>query len=170
MTRHDQVVLCTFTRTELAAEALQALQRLESRRPGMQPDNVAVIRRNDQGEISFYETREIEEASSTSSLAMVVGWMLGAAGAILGAPLGPDYGVRFGAYAADDATLRHDVGFPDEILRRLGEQLQAGSSALLMLVHASQREHILAELRQLGGELVEISTLPPATLEALQKS
>jgi uncharacterized membrane protein len=167
MSKKDQLVICTFPNAEQAAAALQLLQDHERRRPGHHLDNIAVVRRNENGEISFFETREVEEAQSTSSLAMVVGWMLGAAGAILGGPLGPDFGVRFGAYAADDATLRHDVGFPNQVLRRFGEHLQSGSSALLTVATAAQRDELLAELRRLGGELVENSTLPAKMLEAM---
>jgi uncharacterized membrane protein len=167
MSTKDQLVICTFPDAEQADAALRALHDHESRRPDSHLDNIAVVRRNENGEISFFETREIEEAHSTSSLAMVVGWMLGAAGAILGGPLGPDFGVRFGAYAADDATLRHDVGFPDEVLRRFGEQLHAGSSAILTMATAAQRDELLGELRRLGGELVENSTLSAKMLEAM---
>ncbi len=167
MSDKDQLVICTFPAAEQADAALRALQDHEHHRPAGHLDNIAVVRRDENGEISFFETREVEEAQSTSNLAMVFGWMLGAAGAILGGPLGPDFGVRFGAYAADDMTLRHDVGFPDEVLRRFGEQLQSGSSALLTVATAGQRDELLAELRRLGGDLVENSTLSAKMLEAM---
>jgi uncharacterized membrane protein len=65
-----------------------------------------------------------------------------------------------------------DLGFPDSALARLGEQLQAGSSALLTLVDPTEAEIVISELETLGGQLMQ-HTIPAdvlAKLEAASKA
>jgi uncharacterized membrane protein len=65
-----------------------------------------------------------------------------------------------------EAAAQRDVGFPDEALRQLGEQLHAGSSALVTLVEPDQAATVVAELEKLGGTITH-SQLPPETIAAL---
>jgi uncharacterized membrane protein len=84
----------------------------------------------------------------------------------VGAPLGVAPGVASGAAMGNEAAAQRDVGFPDEILRQLGEQLLAGSSALITLVDPDHSATVVAELEQLGGTIMQ-GQLPAETVAAL---
>jgi uncharacterized membrane protein len=96
----------------------------------------------------------------------VLGWLLGAANTLVGAPLGVAPGVEAGAAFGNEAAAQRDVGFPDETLRQLGEQLHAGSSALVTLIDPKHSATVVTELEKLGGTIIQ-GQLPPATVAAL---
>lgn len=168
MSKHNQLIVTLFDGAERADEAREALQALDERSHVLHLSNIAVVRRDDDGAIAFSETAEARTTDDVSGLAMVVGWIIGAAGAVLGAPLGPAQGVGIGAATGLDAAVQRDVGFPDEALRHLGERLQSGHSALVTLVAPASREAVLAELARFDGTPIE-STLPPETLAELER-
>jgi len=53
--------------------------------------------------------------------------------------------------------LVHDMGFPDSGLRHLGEQLDAGRSALILLVKPDEEPVVVAELQRLEGKIMQHS-------------
>jgi len=91
---------------------------------------------------------------------------LGAANTHVGAPLGVAPGVESGAAFGNEAAAQRDVGFPDQTLRQLGQQLHAGSSALVTLVDPQHSTTVVAELEKLGGTIIQ-GQLPPETVAAL---
>ncbi|HJZ45662.1 MAG TPA: DUF1269 domain-containing protein [Roseiflexaceae bacterium] len=166
MASNTQLIVCTFDGDAKADEARAAIQSLDEQLNTIKLGNIAILRKGADGNVTFYETEELREYSRDSTFGIVLGWLLGAANTLVGAPLGVAPGVESGAALGTEAAAARDVGFPDEALRQVGEQLHAGSSALITLVESGQSATVVAALQKLGGQILQ-GQLPPETLAAL---
>lgn len=166
MATHNQLIVCTFP-GDAAEEARVAIQDMAAESQAAAPDNIAVLRKREDGAVTFWETASANERRTDTSFGQIAGWLLGAVGAVLGAPLGPAHGMTTGDAAATEVAAARDVGFPDEMLRHLGERLGAGESAIVTLLPFNRARPVMAELERLGGKPVQ-STLPPEMLSALE--
>ena len=164
---HTQLIICTFDGDAKADAARAAIQALDERFGTLKLGNIAILRKGADGNVTFWETEELREYSRDSTFGIVLGWLLGAANTLVGAPLGVAPGVEAGAALGTEAAALLDVGFPDQTLRQLGEQLHAGSSALVTLVDPDHSATVVAELEKLGGTIIQ-GQLSPETIAALK--
>jgi uncharacterized membrane protein len=167
MSDADQLIVYTFDGAGRAEEARAAIAALEARRDPAAIGNVAVVSKAADGALSFWETAEADELRRDADIYSLAGWLLGAVGAVLGAPLGPRQGVDAGAGVGGAVAERVDTGFRDEDLRHFGEQLVSGSSAVIVLVRRDEAAAVIAELEALGGTLAQ-TTLPAETVHRLR--
>ena len=167
MASHTQLIICTFDGDAKADAAGAAIRAIDERLGTLKLGNIAILRKGADGGVTFSETEQLHEYSRDSTFGIVLGWLLGAANTLVGAPLGVAPGVESGAALGTEAAAQRDVGFPDEALRQLGEQLHAGSSALVTLVDPDHGATVLAELEKLGGTIMQ-SQLPAETVAALK--
>ena len=169
MAQHIQtkLIICTFDGDTKADEARAAIQALDQQFDTVKLGNIAILRKDADGKVTFSETEELREYTRDTTFGMVLGWLLGAANTLVGAPLGTAAGITSGAALGTEAAAVRDVGFPDEALRQLGQQLHAGSSALVTLVQPEHSAPVLAELEKLGGTTIQ-GELPPETVAALE--
>jgi uncharacterized membrane protein len=166
MASNTQLIICTFDGDAKAEAAHAAIQALDERLGTLKLGNIAILRKGADGNVTFWETEELREYRRDSTFGIVLGWLLGAANTLVGAPLGVASGVESGAALGTEAAAQRDVGFPDQALRQLGEQLLAGSSALVTLVDPEHSAIVVAELEKLGGSITQ-GQLPPETVSAL---
>jgi uncharacterized membrane protein len=166
MSSHTQLIVCTFDGDAKADAARAAIQALDEQIGSLKLGNIAILRKGVDGNVTFWETDEQREYRRDSTFGIVLGWLLGAANTLVGAPLGVAPGVEAGAAFGTQAAAQRDVGFPDETLRQLGAQLHAGSSALVTLVDPEHSATVVAELEKLGGTIIQ-SQLPLETVAAL---
>ena len=166
MASNTQLIVCTFDGDAQAEAASAAIQALDRQINTLKLGNIAILRKGADDKATFWETDELREYSRDSTFGIVLGWLLGAANTLVGAPLGVAPGVESGAAFGTEAAAQRDVGFPDEALRQLGEQLHAGSSALVTLVDPDHSAIVVAELEKLGGTIMQ-GQLPPETVAAL---
>jgi uncharacterized membrane protein len=167
MASHTQLIVCTFDGDAKADAARAAIQTLDEQIGTLKLGNIAILRKGADGNVAFWESDEQREYRRDSTFGIVLGWLLGAANTLVGAPLGVGPGVAAGAALGNEAAAQRDVGFPDQSLRQLGEQLHAGSSALITLVDPEHSATVMAELEQLGGTIIQ-GQLPPDTVAALK--
>lgn len=168
MSDHTQLIVYTFDGDSKAEEAREAIRALDERHESVRLGNVAVIARHADGRLDFWESAEADEVRRDASVWSVAGWLAGAIGAILGGPLGPRQGLDAGAGFGAELAERADLGFGDDDLRRFGEQLVAGSSALIALVRPQDAAAVAGVLEALGGTLAQ-SSLPPKTVARLAR-
>jgi uncharacterized membrane protein len=166
MASNTQLIICTFDGDAQAEAAGAAIQALDERLGTLKLGNIAILRKGADGHVAFWETQELQEYRRNSTFGIVLGWLLGAANTLVGAPLGVAPGVESGAALGTEAAAQRDVGFPDHTLRQLGEQLHAGSSALVTLVVPDHSAIVVAEVEKLGGTIMQ-GQLPPETVAAL---
>jgi uncharacterized membrane protein len=50
-----------------------------------------------------------------------------------------------------------DYGVNDDFIKELGDKLEPGTSAILVLVHDVEPEKVINDLKQLGGEVIHTS-------------
>jgi uncharacterized membrane protein len=163
---HTQLIVCTFDGDSKADAARAVIQALDEQIDTLKLGNIAILRKGTDGNVTFWETDALREYRRDSTFGIVLGWLLGAANTLVGAPLGVAPGVESGAAFGTEAAALRDVGFPDQTLRQLGQQLHAGSSALVTLVDPEHSATVVAELEKLGGTIIQ-GQLPPETVAAL---
>jgi len=166
MASKTQLIICTFDGDTKAEAASTAIQALDEQLGTLKLGNIAILNKGADGNVTFWETEELREYRRDNKFGIVLGWLMGAANTLVGAPLGVAPGVNAGAAFGTEASLQRDVGFPDQTLRQLGEQLHTGSSALVTLVDPDHSATVVAELEQLGGTIMH-GQLPPETVAAL---
>lgn len=166
MTPDTHLVVCMFDGETMADEARQAIRALDARLDTVKLGNIAVLSKNTAGTIDYWESSEVAEERRNSIFGMVVGWVFGLAGLIVGSPAGPVQAGLAGELVGASAPIDRDYGFPDQELRHLAESLDAGSSVLITLVHPAEAALVVAELDQLGGHLIQ-RTLAPEVVTRL---
>jgi uncharacterized membrane protein len=82
--------------------------------------------------------------------------------------LAPLLGMAVGAAAGGAVGSRSDVGVSDDFLKNLGEKLQPGGAALIVLVRKVTPDKVLPEIQPYGGEVLQTS-LDDASEERLRE-
>ena len=85
-----------------------------------------------------------------------------AGGALWGGLIGmlflvPLFGMLVGAAAGGTSGALMDVGINDQFMKDLGEKLQPGGAALIVLVRKVTPDKVLPEISQYGGEVIQSS-------------
>ena len=71
--------------------------------------------------------------------------------------LNPLLGLAVGAASGALGGYMTDFGIDDEMMRRMGQELEAGESALFVLVRKSTPDRVIPVLRSLQGEVLHTS-------------
>ena len=82
--------------------------------------------------------------------------------------LNPLLGVAVGAASGALAGALTDVGVDDKFMKELGQKLEPGSAALIVLVRRSTPDKVLPEIQKYGGHVLQssLSTEAEERLEA----
>jgi uncharacterized membrane protein len=165
MAHNSQLIICAFDAVAKADEVKGALRELDKESPTVELGDIAIVKKDPDGAISFHETGDHRTVVGkvAGAVAGGVAWFVYAFAGSLGNTAGPM--VYDGAYNAAQSRIK-DAGFPDSALRELGEHLDAGSSALITLVTDDEADLVKARLEQLGGVFIE-HTLPAEVAAAL---
>ena len=160
-----RLLVYTFDSAGQAEAARSALEVLDRHLGGVQ-GHVAVVRREADGSISLREPQDLREELSDLASRLVGGatWFVYTFVGLMG----PQPAV-IAEQLTDDAVHRlvRDGGFPDAALHDIGQELAAGSAAVVALLPDAERGAAVAELEQLGGRLWD-HPLPPAVTQALR--
>jgi uncharacterized membrane protein len=97
-----------------------------------------------------------------------------AGGAVWGGLIGllflnPLLGMAIGAASGAAAGAASDYGVDDKFMKELGEKLQPGNAAVLVLVRESTRDKVLPEVSKHGGHVIQ-SSLSNEQETALQEA
>jgi uncharacterized membrane protein len=130
------IMIASFPATNGAASALDLLKAAN-----LQLGNVALVRRETNGGVDFSETQDWGVGKS-AMVGALAGFLLPGVGTITLA-IG-------GALAA--AFL--DLGFPDNLLKQMGEGLAPGTSMLVALVGTEGLERARGVVAQAGGTVL----------------
>ena len=135
-----QVVVAAFKDENTASEALKALK--QARNQGLiRIVDAAVLRKDEKGKLHIKETAD----------------MGGGKGAVIG-----------GAVIGGLAAKLHDGGFKDERLKKLGEGLGPGNSAIVAVVEHTWVREVERQMAEAGADVVteQISADIAAQLQA----
>lgn len=146
-----QLIASTFEGAGAIASAEAAARAIVQRFEHLKDQNVAVLERQQDGELRVRETAEAREATRDQTAGTVLGWLLGFANALVGAPSNPIQGATIGEAVGQETGVSSDVGFPDDFLQQLGETLGRGDAALLAAVPHEDSAALVELLSNHGG-------------------
>lgn len=130
-----------------AQEALLAAMRLKAR-GFLTLDDAAIVHKEDAGRVRIVQTRDVsvgQGAISGSWWGLLAGLFV-PGGPLIGAALGAALGGLF-------AKLR-DIGINDDEMRRMGDDLSPGESALFLLVIDCHQARALYEVSRFPARLI----------------
>jgi uncharacterized membrane protein len=156
-----QLIVAAFKDEKAAGEALKALKEA-SRQKLIKIENAAVLTKDAKGKLHIKETHDMGGGKG-AALGGVAGGAIGLiAGAALAAP------VAVGALIGGLAAKMRDSGFSDARLKKLGEGLKPGSSAIVAVVEHTWVDTVQKAMAQAGADMVTeaLSADVAAQLEA----
>lgn len=133
---------------QTAEDARLTLRRLHLQ-DAIRLDDAVVVTRDEGGKIKLHQSFKPAEAAA-------------AGGALWGSLIGllflaPLLGALVGGAAGAAVGALTDVGVDDSFARRLGDQLEPGRAALLVLIRRSTPDEILSQIEQYGGHVLQTS-------------
>jgi uncharacterized membrane protein/sporulation protein YlmC with PRC-barrel domain len=152
-----ELVVLTSGDAATAKEASKALKE-SAKKDGLEVLNVAVLAKDREGKVSVAESEDVSSRHG-ALFGAITGGLLG----LIGGPAGGVIGAAAGAAAAGIAAGRIDMGFSDTYLAKMEENLQPGSSALVVLVEPAWAEQVSAVLAAFQGEVLR-QALTDATI------
>jgi len=141
-----QLIVAAFQDERSADEALKALKQAKRERLiGIQ--NAAVLRKDEKGKLHIKETADMGGGRGAA--------LGGVAGAAIGLLAGPALWVpaAVGALVGGLAAKLRDSGFSDERLKKVGESLEPGSSAIIAVVEHKWVTQVEKELEEAGADM-----------------
>src|SRR5512136_3194381 len=143
---HVQVVVAACKDENTASEALKALK--QARNQGLiKIVDAAVLRKDEKGKLHIKETADMGGGKGA-----VIG---GVAGGVIGLLVGPVGWAALGGAAIGGLVAKlHDGGFKDERLKKLGEGLGPGNSAIVAVVEHTWVREVEKELAEAGANAV----------------
>jgi uncharacterized membrane protein len=134
-----QLIVAAFPDEKAAAEALKALKKAQKEKL-IKVENAAVLHKDTKGKLHIKETADMG-GKKGASLGGVAGAAIGAiAGAALFVP------VAVGALVGGLTAKLRDTGFSDARLKKFGEGLKPGSSAIVAVVEHTWVDQVKAAL------------------------
>jgi uncharacterized membrane protein len=156
-----ELIVAAFQDEKGADRALDEL-RIMSKDQQFQVQNAAVIRKDERGKLHIKETADMGSGQGAT-----MGGSLGAAiGVVAGTALVAPAAV--GALIGGLSAKAKDAGFKDERLRRIGESLTPGSSALIAVTGPMSVDQFRHSMEAAGADLITetLSAELAAELEA----
>jgi uncharacterized membrane protein len=141
-----QIVVAAFQDEYSAKNALDQLDRAQHDKL-IHIRNAAVLRRDSENKLHVSETKDW-----SGKRGLAVGGLLGATVGILAGPIGLAAGA--GAAIGGLAARLRDSGFSDDRLRRIGDGLTPGTSALVAVIEHSWVEQAERMLAEAGADVV----------------
>jgi uncharacterized membrane protein len=155
-----EMFVVSFEDEAKAKEVLEALEELKDQQL-VELGNAAVIRRSAEGDVDIEETADMDTKEGAIAGAVAGGLlgMLTGKGLVGGALLGAGGGAL--------AAKGMDLGIDDDFLKKVGEGLQPGSSAIVATVEFTDAEAAMEALDRFSGGTILHTTLQPEIIEQL---
>ena len=144
----SHLIAIAYDTPQVAEEVRAKLARLQSEHV-IQLDDALVVTRDEEGKI------KLRQAVSTTGAGAVGGMLWGGVIGLLF--LAPLLGAVVGGAAGAAGGALADIGVDDNFARNLGDRLEPGKAALLVLVRESTPDKVLPEIEQYGGQVLQTS-------------
>jgi uncharacterized membrane protein len=151
----EYLVAITFDKPNRASEVLVNLMHLQQE-GALRLGDAVVVAKDDAGRARILETIDVTPGKG----ALMGTWWGWLAGLFVG-PLAIVGGAAAGALYGKLV----DKGLADDWVRQMSDWLEAGRSALLLLVTVEDKAKLLTELNRYGGELVSTDLPEPLRQE-----
>lgn len=147
MTDVIQILIVKYPNTDKAEAALKKVRESKENQ-GVEIYDAAVVRKGDKGELRIHETEDV-----TGGRGATAGGMLGGVIGLIAGPAGVVAGAALGAAVGGAAASMFDSGIPHERLKEIGESLQPGSAALVILTEAGFVDFVKTVVDAEGAEI-----------------
>lgn len=137
----------TLAHPLLAQEALLAAMRLQAR-GHLELDDAAIVHKAEGGRVRIVQTKDV----STGQGAISGSWWGLLAGLFI--PGGPLLGAALGAAVGGIFAKMRDIGIDDDQMKQMGEQLDAGESALFLLLTGCHQARAMHEVGRFEARLL----------------
>ena len=154
----EHLLAIAFDKPSRATEVLVNLLHLQQE-GALRLGDAVVISKDDDGRAQIHETVDVTPGKA----ALIGGWLGLMAGMFVG-PLAIAGGAAVGALYGKLV----DKGLADDWVKQMSEWLDAGRSALLLLVTVDNKPEVLRELGRYEGEVVSTDLPEPVRLELEQ--
>ena len=144
----SNLVAVAYPDVKTAEEVMGALGRLQVEK-SIELEDAVVVTRDDGGKVKLHQAR-----STTGTGAAGGALWGGLIGLLFLAPL---LGMAVGAASGAVAGKLTDVGVDDSFLKELGEKLEPGMAAVIVLVHRSTPDKVIPAIQQYGGHVLQSS-------------
>lgn len=142
--RHE-VIASIYDKLDGADDTLAFLDNL-SKSGVLAIKHAAVLEKDNDGNIKVEERGDVDSKQGT-----IFGAISGGLIGLLGGPIGVIVGAAAGAATGRVAARKIDMGFSDDFLKKLQEELQPGKSALIVVVEHEMIEDLSYALSDLEG-------------------
>jgi uncharacterized membrane protein len=157
------VVVAAFQDEKAADGALKQL-KAERKETGIKVKEAAMIKKDADGKLHIKET-----ADSGGGKGAGIGLVVGGAIGLIGGPLGVGVGSAAGAFVGGLAAKFHDSGIKNDELRKIGADLPAGGSALVVVINPDWVDEVEKELSAAGAQ-VSTTGIAAEIAEQLRKA
>ena len=157
------VIVAEFQNEKAADLALMNL-KAEQKKKAFTIKDAAIIQKDPSGKLHVKET-----ADSGSGKGAGIGLLAGGAIGLIGGPLGLILWGATGALAGGVAAKLHDSGIKNDELRKIGDELKQGGSALVAVVHPNWTSTVEQELTAAGAQVSTVG-LAAEIAEQLQQA
>ena len=143
------LMVWSFTGANTAEKGLQALKKL-AKEQEIKLLNTAILTKDQDGKTSLKEAEDLHTGRG-ALFGAIAGGVIG----LIGGPVGAIVGAAAGAATGGAAAHWIDMGFANDDLKALKDNLQPDSSALVVLVPSKDAAQVPSALDELGGKLVQ---------------
>jgi uncharacterized membrane protein len=144
----SNLVAVAYPDRETAEEVMGTLGRLQKEH-SIELEDAVIVTRDDKGKVKLHQSRKLAASGA-------VGGALwgGLIGLIFFVPL---FGMALGAATGAATGALTDVGVDDNFMKELGEKLQPGGAAVIVLIRRSTPDKVLPEIARFGGDVIHTS-------------
>ncbi len=143
------LMVWSFSGAHTAEKGLQAVKKL-AKEQEIELLNTALVTKDRDGKTSLKEAEDLDTGRG-ALFGAIAGGVIG----LLGGPVGAIVGAAAGAATGGAAAHWIDMGFANDDLKALKENLKPDSSAIVVLVQSKDAALVTSALDELGGELVQ---------------
>lgn len=143
-----EFIVAAFPEQNKAEEILKKMKQMD-KDGSIQVLNAAVLKKNESGKVSVKETEDID-ARRGALFGALAGGIVG----LLGGPAGVLVGAAAGAATGGVAANAIDMGFDNQMLKEIQEELKPGSSAILALIEHEWVDKVVDILEEFQARLV----------------
>ena len=144
----SNLVAIAYPDVDTAHQVMTTLGELQIER-SLELEDAVIVTREEGGKVKLHQAR------STTGAGAVGGAMWGGLIGLLF--LAPMLGMVVGAASGGLTGKMTDVGVDDTFLKELGEKLEPGMAAVIVLVHRSTPDKVLPAIQGFGGTVLQSS-------------
>ena len=152
----SDLIVISFKGQDTADQVLNKLREMQKEYL-VDLEDACVVVRDQNGKVRLKQAVNLTSAGALGGAAW--GGLFGSlVGLLFLNPLvGFISGAAFGAGAGALAAALTDYGIDDDFIKKVGESLEPGSSALFILVRRATLDKVLPELSPFGGQILKTS-------------